>query len=156
MQALGMLGSSQRQDAPSPAPTTASNSSSDSNAVPDSKRSTSRAKNLRKVPKRNQLMAIFRNNPIPITSIRGQKLVAEYGDKVNHSIPPEYEKDCKPQYGFPLMEKEFPCVTKRAILKHSDNAHVFTYGRRQRQIRYQELVIGKSNSQIGQHSFSEV
>ncbi|ODM92179.1 hypothetical protein Ocin01_14502 [Orchesella cincta] len=101
---------------------------------------------LRKLPKRNQLLSLIRNNPIPITSGPGKRFLSELAEKVEISYPPAYEICCKPKSGMGMSEPKFATVTKRTILKDGENPHVYSQGKLQRTKRYQELVVGLSES----------
>lgn len=99
---------------------------------------------VRRSAKRSKLLSTIRNGPLfPLSSNRGQKLVKELDGTSDPQFPPPYERDCKPKSGYRAPEGDFPTVTKKTTEKDGLYPHIYSYGRKQREVRNQELIIGK-------------
>ncbi|CAG7821170.1 unnamed protein product [Allacma fusca] len=98
--------------------------------------------------RKGQAVSFFKNNPVPLSSALGKKIVRSGIGRCNN--PKEeverYEKYCtSAKFRNHSNLTSWPQVNvRRAKLKPGQHAHRFSYGRRQRITRKVELTIGLS------------
>jgi hypothetical protein len=99
--------------------------------------------------RKGQAVSFFKNNPVPLSSALGKKIVKSGIGRCNN--PKEeverYEKYCtSAKFRSHSNVTNWPQVNvRKAKLKPGQHAHKYSYGRRQRVTRKVELTIGLSS-----------